>query len=68
MARSPDNLVPSDGGQLPADIPVGTIVSIDAKGVLVRPLADIDKVTYVQVINTGTDAALIAEQLSPQTP
>lgn len=47
-----------DGGQLPPDIPIGTIVDIGPQGVLVRPLTVIEKVTYVQVINTSVDPAL----------
>lgn len=53
-----------DGGQLPPDIPVGTIVDIGPEGVLVRPLAAIEKVTYVQVINTSMDPALISGDLA----
>lgn len=47
-----------DGGQLPPDIPIGTIVDIGPQGVLVRPLTAIEKVTYVQVINTSADPSL----------
>jgi rod shape-determining protein MreC len=53
-----------DGGQLPADIPVGTIVSIDAKGVSVAPIADLGRLTDVQVINTGVDQSLVTGNLS----
>lgn len=48
-----------DGGQLPADVPVGTIVSIGADGVWVKPIANIDRVTHVQIINTGVDSSLV---------
>jgi rod shape-determining protein MreC len=56
-----------DGGQLPPDIPIGTIVDIGPQGVLVRPLTAIEKVTYVQVINTSVDQALVTGtlQVSP---
>lgn len=47
-----------DGGQLPADLPIGEIVSSDANGVWVKPLSDITRMTYVQVINTGSIADL----------
>jgi rod shape-determining protein MreC len=58
-----------DGGQLPADIPIGTIVDIGPEGVLVRPLTVIERVTYVQVINTSTDPALVTGALqSAATP
>lgn len=57
-----------DGGQLPADIPIGTIVDIGPEGVLVRPLTAIEKVTYVQVINTAVDPALISGDLSIPVP
>ena len=56
-----------DGGQLPADIPIGTIVDISPKGVLVQPLTNIHRVTYVQVINTTVDQSLITGQLTPAT-
>jgi rod shape-determining protein MreC len=57
-----------DGGQLPPDIPIGTIVDIGPQGVLVRPLTAIEKVTYVQVINTSADPALATGMLQPATP
>lgn len=44
-----------DGGQLPADLPIGTIVSIGADGVWVKPLSDIDRLTHMQVVDTGDD-------------
>lgn len=46
-----------DGNQIPADLPIGTIVSVDADGVWVKPLTDIERLLYVQVINTGADPA-----------
>lgn len=42
-----------DGGQLSADIPVGTIVEIGENGVYVKPLVDFGSLTYVQVVGTG---------------
>lgn len=57
-----------DGGQLPADIPIGTIVEIGPKGVWVQPLTNIHKVTYVQVINTSVDPGLMTGDLTPATP
>lgn len=54
-----------DGGQLPADIPIGTIVAINEDGVLVQPLTDINKVTYVQVINTTLDRSLVTGDITP---
>lgn len=54
-----------DGGQLPADIPIGTIVHISPKGVYVRPLTNIEKVTYVQVINTTVDPSFLTGQIVP---
>lgn len=47
-----------DGGYLPPDIPIGTIVGIGKDGVFVKPLADLETVTHVQVINTETDESL----------
>lgn len=54
-----------DGGQLPPDIPIGTIVEVGPEGVLVRPLTVIERVTYVQVINTSADPALATGALGP---
>jgi len=54
-----------DGGQLPPDIPIGTIVDIGPGGVLVRPLTVVERVTYVQVINTSADPALATGTLQP---
>ncbi len=44
-----------DGGQLPSDLPIGTIVSIGPDGVWVRPLSDIDRLDHVQVVNTDSE-------------
>jgi len=43
-----------DGGHLPADLPIGTIVSIGADGVWVKPLSDIGRLTHMQIVNTET--------------
>jgi len=56
-----------DGGQLPPDIPIGTIVKIGPKGVWVQPLTNIHKVTYVQVINTSVDPSLMTGDLIQAT-
>jgi rod shape-determining protein MreC len=48
-----------DGGLLPPDIPVGTIVKVDKTGVLVKPLADLEGLSYVQVVNTALDESLL---------
>lgn len=53
-----------DGGYLPADIPIGTIVAIGKDGVLVKPLADIDSLSHVQVINTDVDQSLATGKLN----
>lgn len=53
-----------DGGYLPPDIPIGTIVGIGKDGVLVKPLADIDALSHVQVINTDTDRSLQTGRLN----
>jgi len=54
-----------DGGQLPADLPVGTIVSVGADGVWVKPISDIDTLSYVQVINADIDQTLVNGDISP---
>jgi cell shape-determining protein MreC len=54
-----------DGGQLPPDVPVGTIVSIDDTGVWVKPLAEIDKLVHVQVVNAEQDPALATGEVTP---
>ncbi len=53
-----------DGGYLPPDIPIGTIVAIGKEGVLVKPLADIDSLSHVQVINTDVDQSLATGKLN----
>lgn len=53
-----------DGGQIPADIPIGTIVAIDKDGVTVKPLADIHAATHVQVINAEIDQTLITGDIT----
>ncbi len=58
-----------DGGQLPADLPIGTVVSVGADGVWVKPLSDIDRLTYVQVVNADMDQALATGEIaSPPAP
>lgn len=47
-----------DGGLLPADIPVGIVTEVSAEGVFVRPLAPLDQLLYVQVVNAQLDPAL----------
>jgi rod shape-determining protein MreC len=54
-----------DGGQLPADLPVGTIVSTGADGVWVRLLSDIDRLAYVQVVNADIDEAMVTGEITP---
>lgn len=54
-----------DGGQLPPDIPIGTIVEAGPDGVFVQPLADIGKVTHVQVINADVDQGLVTGEITP---
>ena len=49
-----------DGGHIPADIPIGTIVSSDNNNIWVKPLSEISKITYVQIVNTGIDNLLTA--------
>jgi rod shape-determining protein MreC len=53
-----------DGGQLPPDIPIGTIVSVGPEGVFVKLLADIDSVGYVQVINANLNGSLVTGDVS----
>jgi len=57
-----------DGGQLPPDLPIGTIVSIGNDGVWVKPLSDIDRLTHVQVVNTDTDQALMTGDITLSSP
>jgi rod shape-determining protein MreC len=42
-----------DGGYLPPDVPIGTIVAIGKDGVLVKPLADIDRLNHVVVVTVN---------------
>lgn len=55
-----------DGGQLPPDIPIGTIVGVGKAGVFVRPLADLEALTHVQVINAEIDPALVTGDIFPE--
>ena len=52
-----------DDAQLPAEIPIGTIVAVNAEGVWVRPLSDISKLTYVQVVNSDIDQTLVTGEI-----
>ena len=52
-----------DAGYLPPEIPMGTIVGIGRDGVLVKPLADIDALSHVQVVNTDIDQSLSTGRL-----
>jgi rod shape-determining protein MreC len=54
-----------DGGQLPPDLPVGTIVSTGGDGVWVQPLSDLDRLSRVQVINAAPDQTLITGEVTP---
>ncbi len=53
-----------DGGQLPPDIPIGTIVAINPQGVFVQPLSSVSDITWVQVVNAGVDNGLITGDLA----
>lgn len=55
-----------DGGLLPPDIPIGTIVEVGKDGVYVQPLADVSTVSYVQVINADVDQSLLTGEITPQ--
>ena len=54
-----------DGGQLPPDLPIGTIVSVGADGVWVKPLSDIERLTHVQVVNADVDQTLVTGEITP---
>lgn len=54
-----------DGGQLPPDIPVGTIVQVGPTGAYVQPLSDIGKLAFVQVINADIDRSLVTGDITP---
>lgn len=53
-----------DGGQLPPDLPIGTIVSTGEDGVWVRPLSNIDRLSHVQVVNAEADQTLVTGEIS----
>lgn len=53
-----------DGGQLPPDIPIGTIVSVSAEGVYVKPLADMEALSHVQIVSTDMDPSLETGDIS----
>ncbi len=54
-----------DGGLLPPDIPIGTIVSVGKDGVTVKLLADLEALTHVQVVNADTDDSLVTGDIEP---
>lgn len=54
-----------DGGQLPPDIPIGTIVSVSKDGVIVKPLADVSMLTHVQVVNAEMQDDLATGVITP---
>jgi rod shape-determining protein MreC len=54
-----------DGGQLPPDIPVGTIVKTGPEGAYVQPLSAVEKLAYVQVINADIDRSLVTGEITP---
>lgn len=55
-----------DGGQLPADIPVGTIASVGPDGVYVQLLADTERMTHVQIISSAIDPSLSSGIIMPE--
>ncbi|MBI1215728.1 MAG: rod shape-determining protein MreC [Alphaproteobacteria bacterium] len=57
-----------DGGQLPPDIPVGTIVQVGPDGAFVQPLSDLERLAYVQVINADIDHSLVTGDVTPPRP
>lgn len=54
-----------DGGQLPPDLPIGTIVSAGNEGVWVRPLSGISGLAHVQVVNIDIDQTLATGEIIP---
>ncbi len=54
----------ADGGQLPPNLPIGTIVSAGADGVWVKPISEIDQLTYVQVVNVEDEPLFIKEEMN----
>jgi rod shape-determining protein MreC len=53
-----------DGGLLPPDIPIGTIVSVSKDGAFVKPLADLEDVTWVQVVSANVDGSLSTGEIT----
>lgn len=54
-----------DGGQLPPGLPVGTIVSAGPQGVWVKPLSDLARLEYVQVVHAAITPALSSGDIAP---
>ena len=54
-----------DGGQILPGIPIGTIVEVGPGGILVKPLADVETVSHVQVINADVDDSLVTGDIKP---
>lgn len=53
-----------DGGVLPPDIPIGVISKVTSDRIEVTPLADLDRLSHVQVVNTDINAALVQGVIS----
>ncbi len=54
-----------EGGQLPPDIPIGVISSVDEGGIFVRPLSDMSAPSYVQIVNVDMDPSLVTGEIAP---
>lgn len=46
------------GGLVPAGLPVGKIASIDRRGILVQLYADLDRLSFVRIVNFGLPGIL----------
>jgi rod shape-determining protein MreC len=65
-----DRLITSGvGGIYPAGLPVGVVSAVDGSAVRVEPLADLDRLELVHILDPGTPANLLSpESAQPAAP
>ncbi len=54
-----------DGGLIPAGLPVGIISKVEGGTVELKPLADLDRLSFVQIVQSPVDPALVTGEINP---
>ena len=57
-----------DGGVFPYGLPIGTVIVGDEGKATVKPYADMERITYVRVVDTTSNPNLIKNELSISNP